>query len=52
MAHKPTVWFVDDLPKNHETFRRNHSDHFNIELFAKPIEVLRRIHSKEYPDNQ
>jgi hypothetical protein len=50
MTRKPTVWFVDDLPDNLAKFQRNHSGHFNIELFTDPSAVLRRIHNKEYPD--
>jgi len=50
MAPNYKVWFVDDLPRNLETFRRNHQDNFAIETFSKTSDVLDRIHNGEYPD--
>ncbi len=50
MTSNPKVWFVDDLPSNLETFKRNHAEHFDIELFNTPGEVLERILKKEYPE--
>jgi hypothetical protein len=50
MLQKDKVWFVDDLPRNLEKFKRNHGEYFDVELFADPAAVLQRIHNKEYPD--
>jgi hypothetical protein len=50
MTQKYKVWFVDDLPRNLETFKANHGDDFVIETFSKTSDVLQRIHCKEYPD--
>ena len=50
MSGNYKVWFVDDLPQNLEKFKKNHSDDFDIELFAQPSAVLRRISNKDYPD--
>jgi hypothetical protein len=47
MERRPRVWFVDDLRNNLQRFQRDHSDHFDIELFTDRSAVLRRIH---YPD--
>ena len=41
MAQKPTVWFVDDLPSNLDTFCKNHDHEFVIETFSAIEQVLR-----------
>src|SRR5262249_11765143 len=47
---KPRVWFVDDLPSNLETFRKNHGHAFDVETFTKTGDVFERIRHKDYPD--
>ena len=37
MTSKDKVWLVDDLPRNLETFRRNHKDDFAVETFARRL---------------
>jgi hypothetical protein len=50
MTANYTVWLVDDLSKNRSDFERNHATDFNVKTFESPVEVLSRIHNKEYPD--
>jgi len=47
---KPRVWFVDDLPSNLDTFRKNHGHAFDVETFTKTGDVFERIRHKDYPD--